>query len=114
MKHKVSFVSELPMCSFCKTTEARYDAKTRIGPWANMCLHCFEYYGIGLGEGLGQELVHEDLKPRSTFREDIPSVDELSDMIYHGVAEATDGCMVELDGTCPHGHPSWLIKLGYI
>ena len=24
------------------------------------------------------------------------------------------GCKVEADGTCEHGHPSWLLKLGYI
>lgn len=26
--------------------------------------------------------------------------------------EATDGCTIEPDGVCPHGHPSWLIRLG--
>ena len=25
---------------------------------------------------------------------------------------ATDGCKVEGDGVCPHGHPSWLKVLG--
>ena len=28
--------------------------------------------------------------------------------------KATDGCRVEPDGTCPHGHPSWLLRLGLI
>jgi hypothetical protein len=28
--------------------------------------------------------------------------------------EATDGCWCDVDGTCPHGHPSWLLKLGLI
>jgi hypothetical protein len=28
--------------------------------------------------------------------------------------EATDGCTIEPDGTCHHGHPSWLIRLGLI
>lgn len=28
--------------------------------------------------------------------------------------EATDGCIVEPDGMCPHGHPSWLVRLGLI
>lgn len=28
--------------------------------------------------------------------------------------EATDGCIVEPDGMCPHGHPSWLVRLGMI
>jgi len=31
-----------------------------------------------------------------------------------GVCEATDGCIVEPDGTCEHGCPSWLIRLGFI
>ncbi|MCU7829550.1 MAG: hypothetical protein KZQ85_10830 [Candidatus Thiodiazotropha sp. (ex Myrtea sp. 'scaly one' KF741663)] len=31
-----------------------------------------------------------------------------------GQCEATDGCVVEPDGHCPHGKPSWLIKLGII
>lgn len=26
--------------------------------------------------------------------------------------EATDGCWVEPDGICEHGHPSWLLYLG--
>ena len=28
--------------------------------------------------------------------------------------EATDSCWVEADGICPHGHPSWLLRLGLI
>lgn len=31
-----------------------------------------------------------------------------------GCCEATDGCMIEPDGVCQHGHPSWLLKLGFI
>jgi hypothetical protein len=30
------------------------------------------------------------------------------------IPEATDGCPIEPDGVCPHGHPSWLIRLGLI
>lgn len=26
--------------------------------------------------------------------------------------EALDGCIVEDDGTCPHGYPSWLVYAG--
>jgi hypothetical protein len=32
----------------------------------------------------------------------------------NGIARATDGCRVEPDGTCPHGHKSWLLVLGCI
>lgn len=28
--------------------------------------------------------------------------------------EVTDGCWCEPDGKCPHGHPSWLVRLGLI
>lgn len=28
--------------------------------------------------------------------------------------EATDGCTTDPDGFCPHGHPSWLVRLGLI
>lgn len=35
-------------------------------------------------------------------------------MSGEGGCEATDGCWVELDGTCEHGHPSWLLHLGWI
>lgn len=31
-----------------------------------------------------------------------------------GGCEATDSCWVEADGVCPHGHPSWLKRLGLI
>lgn len=28
--------------------------------------------------------------------------------------EATDGCIIEPDGTCEHGHPCWMLYLGLI
>ncbi len=31
-----------------------------------------------------------------------------------GMCEATDGCLVEPDGHCPHGCPSWPVKLNLI
>lgn len=43
---------------------------------------------------------------------DEPDFDELEEMVYDSLAEATDGCTVEPDGTCPHGHVSWLIYMG--
>ncbi len=35
-------------------------------------------------------------------------------MIEDGGCEATDSCWVEPDGVCPHGHPSWFLRLGLI
>jgi len=43
-----------------------------------------------------------------------PTADELEEMVFDSVVEATDGCTVEPDGTCPHGHPSWLIRMGLV
>lgn len=43
-----------------------------------------------------------------------PSDDELEEMACDSMVEATDGCTVEPDGTCEHGHPSWLLHLGLI
>lgn len=45
---------------------------------------------------------------------DPPSEDELMDMFMDGECTATDGCLVEPDGVCPHGHKSWLLVLGMI
>ena len=43
-----------------------------------------------------------------------PSMKTLNRWISEGIAKATDGCQVEPDGTCEHGHHSWLLSLGYI
>lgn len=43
-----------------------------------------------------------------------PSLEQLMEWESEGGCEATDGCWVELDGTCPHGCQSWLLELGYI
>ena len=51
-------------------------------------------------------------EPRSTVTP--PDDDTLIEWMLDGVAEATDGCEVEPDGRCSHGHPSWFIRLGMI
>ena len=43
-----------------------------------------------------------------------PDFETLEAWLWDGCCEATDSCMVEPDGRCPHGHPSWLLKLGLI
>ena len=43
-----------------------------------------------------------------------PDMDQLSEWVSDCRAEALDGCVVEPDGTCEHGKPSWLMALGYI
>ena len=37
-----------------------------------------------------------------------PDIEEMMmRFLGNGVCEATDGCAVEVDGVCIHGHPSW-------
>ena len=44
-----------------------------------------------------------------------PDVQDLWDWLdEYGKCTATDGCWVEPDGTCEHGHSSWLVVLGLI
>jgi hypothetical protein len=43
-----------------------------------------------------------------------PGMTTLSQWVSDGVAKATDGCRVEPDGSCEHGHDSWLLALGFI
>jgi hypothetical protein len=43
-----------------------------------------------------------------------PDMEQLQHCVFDSVCEATDGCMVEPDGVCEHGHPSWLLQLGLI
>lgn len=40
-----------------------------------------------------------------------PSVRTMEKWMDDGIARATDGCKVEPDGRCPHGHNSWLLVL---
>lgn len=56
-------VTRLPKCDMCKDgTLAQYDARTKMGPWANMCGPHFNMYSMTgqLGTGLGQELILEE------------------------------------------------------
>lgn len=46
--------------------------------------------------------------------EEQPSDEEIQEMVLDSVATATDGCSIEPDGVCEHGHPSWLLYLGLI
>ena len=50
--------------------------------------------------------------PEPTVEE--PDLETLAEWMDEGVCETTDGCFCEPDGTCIHGHPSWLLALGLI
>ena len=40
--------------------------------------------------------------------------EDLENIMSDSVAETADGCIVEPDGRCPHGHLSPLLVLGFI
>jgi hypothetical protein len=48
------------------------------------------------------------------MKDNYPSDEQLIEWLSEGYAEATDGCIVETDGVCPHGCKSWLLVLGMI
>ncbi len=56
--------------------------------------------------------INTGIYPEPTMEE--PEFDELQEWVYDSLCEATDGCTVEPDGVCPHGHPSWLLHFGLI
>lgn len=62
-------VDTLPECDFCTNT-AHYDAKSTMGPWANMCEQCFSVYGTHIGNTLTER---QQRTPSRTFT-DTPTV----------------------------------------
>lgn len=45
---------------------------------------------------------------------DYPTTEQLQEWLTDVTCPATDGCVVEHDGKCPHGYPSWIMYLGLI
>jgi hypothetical protein len=43
-----------------------------------------------------------------------PSLKTMEKWMMDGVAQATDGCRIEPDGICIHGHKSWLMQMSLI
>ena len=53
--------------------------------------------------------------PVKTSEENPPSLEQVLDWFeMDSTVQATDGCEVEPDGICPHGKPSWFLKLGLL
>jgi hypothetical protein len=44
-------------CDICMDEDAKYDGKTKRGPWGYMCQGCFDIHGVGIGLGKGQKLI---------------------------------------------------------
>ena len=60
-----------------------------------------------------QEMASNEKSPEYD-KKDIPDFEHLNVWLFDGTCEAIDGCIVEPDGHCHHGKPSWLLELGYI
>jgi hypothetical protein len=45
------------VCELCRRElfHSFYDARTKMGPWAILCVICFGEKGVGLGLGKGQK-----------------------------------------------------------
>ena len=58
---RTTYVGASITCDICNGAfkDVMYDAKTRGGPWGNICKSCFAFDGVGLGIGLGQRYVLE-------------------------------------------------------
>lgn len=46
--------------------------------------------------------------------DEVPSLEQVEQWLFDGVAEATDGCTVEPDGHCEHGHSAWTLVMGIV
>jgi len=68
--------------------------------------------GVSHARGVGLEGPRQ--KERKMARTERPSWEQLEEWASNGECEATDGCMVEPDGICPHGNESWMLELGLI
>ena len=71
MAHTTTYVTRLPRCDFHPDRKASYDAKTSMGPWANMCGFCYAERGVGLGLGKGQRLMLGERPVGDNIPEDI-------------------------------------------
>ena len=83
-----------------------------------MMLSGDEYYGDDVTSGLeASELRAAEafygVTPTSTASAR-PDEDTLMEWMDEGGCEATDGCWVEVDGTCPHGKRSWALVMGLV
>lgn len=43
-----------------------------------------------------------------------PTLKQMEVWLIDGLGEATDGCRVENDGRCEHGHTAWMKLVGII
>ncbi len=117
----------LPNCDICKATELSviYDMPFRGTSWANCCEKCrFESetpnHPAGIRIIRGENPKAKALDPetdKATKENDHAAAlnpAEIENMMFDSIVETADGCIVEPDGSCPHGFRSPLLVLGLI
>lgn len=62
----------------------------------------------------GEPIEPQGGEGNTDLKREPPDLETLMSWEADGYCEATDGCVVEPDGTCTHGHRSWLLELGLI
>lgn len=106
------------VCNICGKEKLTtiIDAPTHTGPWAHMCLACYKHNG----REPATKFVYEKRPDKEYSKEDEKAYannlteDELEAIMMDGDCETIDGCVVEPDGSCPHGYSSPLVLLGMI
>ena len=140
---RVVYVDKIPDCDLCakdnKVVPAIVDAKTVAGGWANMCPEHRRRWSVGGPKSAGEHPLENpyalrkpeppkaapgtvgavlEARARDDFiREKLkePPMDRIQQMVFDEIpCEALDGCIVEPDGQCEHGYPSWPVALGII
>ena len=66
-----------------------------------------------LKEGVSIES-YKERYPSALIVKKVPSLSTLEKWDAQGTCKAIDGCVVEPDGVCPHGYPSWLSAMMFI
>lgn len=70
---------------------------------AQFCMRCGSKLAMDIEDRrFAKEMIEESLYQDYVF----------NTAVSDGVIECADGCTVELDGVCPHGHKSPLLVLG--
>jgi hypothetical protein len=108
------------VCDWCTRTTARRFDLTMNGEL--VCGSCKPYAWAALVNGDKYRPDNLRIARVKADRDDMtngrpqtqPDIEQLTEWVNDGIAEATDGCRVEPDGTCEHGAESWLLAMGLI
>lgn len=110
----VKLVGDAQDIELCHDPEGQADLAEFCATWAtNIESQGWLAKGVIQGDVDQTAATSESKWPEPTTDE--PDQDTIFDwLIMDGNCEATDGCLIEPDGICYHGHPSWLLRLGLI